>query len=472
MLHHRTVYSRLVVLLKSHEINPYIHHKAPQRPSNKLNQSTLDQLTPNQSTAMTSLGDIQRQFSQLLTTIKAHELELEDAMPQELQDQFQDMAVLKDAREYITEIEAKEKDLDAANITLKIQLQAKQAEIDNQPAEFKSLVVELQQVKRRVDYYKDLSDHEQVRADRCERKLKEVIKLQAAADDDARRIQRLQQDVANSEAATFKLLEQNRTLADQHEAELERFVKLNDDKDNTIFALRNMVHQLEAEKTQVDQSSEEEIDTYGSLLDTLEQEKESASQVANSKTALFYSQQQFNDKLYATIASQLAPLNRFNDCVVDVLGAYQDMFDTFSDPSSLAAARIPDNVYTLLDIADDHLGAYQDISAELQGNSDLGNYGEAQGVVVYQVSEIARSAAMQLDELNNLDKGVQAFLNRMRGGSKPWRFGFGGSGLLTPTPTQGNGALTPTQSSASSRSSVSSFSSFTKRFSVQSASSQ
>jgi hypothetical protein len=467
MLHRRAVYSRLVVLIKPHEINPYIHHTASHRLSNKLNHSTL-----NQFTTMSSLGDIQRQFSQLLTTIKAQDLKLEDAMPQEMQDHFQDMAALKDTREYIKEIEAKEKDLDAANATLKTQLQAKQAEIDDQPAEFKSLVVELQQVKHRVDYYKNLSEHEQVRAERCERKLKEVTKLQAAADDDARRIQCLQQDVADSEAATFKLLEQNRTLAGQHEAELERLTKLNDDKDNTIFVLRNMVHQLEAEKTQVDQSSEEEMDTYGSLLDTLEQEKESASQIANSKTAMFYSQQLFNDKLYATIASQLAPLNRFNDCVVDVLGAYQDMFDTFSDPSSLASARIPENVHILLDLADDHLGAYQDISAELQGNSELGKYGEAQGAVVHQVNEIARSAAMQLDELNNLGKGVQAFLDRMRGASRPWRFSFGGSGLLTLTPSQGNDALTPTQSSASSRSSVSSFSSFTKRFSVQSASSQ
>jgi hypothetical protein len=147
------------------------------------------------------------------------------------------------------------------------------------------------------------------------------------------------------------------------------------------------------------------------------------------------------------------------------------MFETFSDRSSLAAARIPDNVYTLFDLADDHLGAYQSISAELQGNSDLGKYGEAQGAVVHQVNEIARSAAMQLDELNNLDKCVQAFLDRMRGAYRPWRFSFGGSGLLTPVPSQGNGALTPTQSSASSRSSISSFSSFSKRFSVQSASS-
>lgn len=461
MLQHRLVYPGIAVYIKHLEFCPFTHRLSFYLQTNSHNNNK----------AMSSLGEIQTQLSALFTTIKAQGFKLEDVLPQEMQDHFQDMTALKDARGYIKEIEAQEKELHAANATLKAQLQAKQAEIDDQPAEFKALEVELQQAKRRIDYYKAISEHEQARADRCERKLKEVTKLQTAAEDDARKIQRLQKDVADREASAFKLLEQNRSLTAQYEAELERSAKLIEEKDNAIFALRHLANRLEAEKIQVDESSEEEIGTYGSLLETLEQEKESSAQVANSKTVMFYSQQEFNDKLYSTITSELIPLNRFFDQVIDILAAYQNVFKDISDPHSLSTTRIPQDIYTLLDIADEHICAYEQISADLQANSDVKKYGLAQEAVVNQVGEIAKAAGLVLNELNIFTNGMRAYLERARSDSKPWRFGFGGSGLLMPTPSQssvlGSSAVTPTQSVASSRSSISSFSSsFAKRFST------
>lgn len=411
-----------------------------------------DLTSHHKSTAMASLGDIKRQLSVLMDSIKAQGFKFEDAMPEEMQDHFQEMAALAEARAYITDIEARQKDLQAANVDLQAQLQAKQAEIDDQPAEFKALKVDLQQSGRHVDYWKDMVKHEERRANSFERKLAKAVRLQSVADDDARKISRLESQVKDCEAMAFKILEENRRLTDQYEAEHDGTLKLIEEKEDTATALRNYANKLEADAVQVDEHSEQVEDTLGSIIDTLEQQTQSAAEVANAKSAMFYSQRDFNDKLFSTLASELTPLGRFYDQVTGILGVYQTVIKNLADPRS-RAVYLPETLDSLLDGANDQLFVYQEVCNSLRNDPDIQRYGLAQEVVVARVDAIADVAARLSTNLHLFKADMSRYLDRMSNNS----------GACS---RRDSALLTPKQSIASSRSSVFSIASLTSRFSL------
>jgi hypothetical protein len=432
--------SHYVVFTRSREVVPSNLHISPSQQA--INNSKIN--------TMAALGDVKRQLSNLMVIIKTQGFKLEDAMPEEMQDHFQDMASLVDARAYIKDMEAKESDLQATNARLRAQLEAKQTEIDDHLGEFKALKVDLQQSERRIDYYKVIADHEQSRAGILERRLAETTRLQPGANDDARTIQRLEQALADHEAMAFKLVEENRRLTDQYEAQHEETLKLIAEKEDAVFALRNYANKLEVEKLQVDKDSEHMNDTLNSIIDTLEQQTHSAAEVANSKTVMFYSQRDFNDKLFSTIVSELTPLNRFYDHVTEILAVYQSIIKDLSNPRS-GAVHFPQCLDTLLDSAHEQLCAYQQISANLRSEYDLQQCGLAQEAVVSQVYGIAKGAVRLYANLDACKADMTGFLEQLRNQPNAW--GKSNDGLFTPT-----------QSIASSRTSMSSFVSFTKRF--------
>jgi hypothetical protein len=411
-----------------------------------------DPTSHHKSTKMASLGDVKRQLSVLMDSIKAQGFKFEDAMPEEMQDHFQEMAALAEARTYITDMEARQKDLQAVNVDLQAQLQAKQAEVNDQPTEFKALKVDLQQAGRHVDYWKDMLEHEERRANSFERKLAEAVRLQSVADEDARKISRLEIQVKDCEAMAFKLLEENRRLTDQYEAEHNKTLKLIEEKEDTATALRNYATKLEADAVQVDEHSEQVEDTLGSIIDTLEQQTQSAAEVANAKSAMFYSQRDFNDKLFSTLASELAPLGRFYDQVTGILGVYQTVIKNFADPRS-RTVYLPETLDSLLGDANDQLFVYQEVCNSLRNDPDIQRYGLAQEVVVARVGAIADAAARLSTNLHVFKADMSDYIERLSNNS-------------CLCSRYDSGLLTPKQSVASSRSSVFSFASFTNRFSL------
>ncbi|KAF1914764.1 hypothetical protein BDU57DRAFT_414521, partial [Ampelomyces quisqualis] len=314
---------------------------------------------------MTSRGDLQKQLVHIMGVINAQDLKFEDVMPDDMQVHFQYMTELKSARTYIKEVEAREKELQQANAHLLEQLQAKQTEIDDQPAEFKSLKVELQLSENRIEYYKEIAEHEQARTERYERRMEEAIKLQAVADAESRKSKRLEQSLSVCEARTCKLLEKNRAMAERYESQQEEHRKLLGEKDDRIFELTNRINQLEEENLQTVENSEQVTETYDSLLNNIEQESLNATDIINSKSATLEVERRSNDQVYSAIASELAPLSRFYGHAFSVLGIYQSILQDLSSQHSRAVTSIPKSLDAELDSANDQLYAYKHLVADL-----------------------------------------------------------------------------------------------------------
>jgi DNA repair exonuclease SbcCD ATPase subunit len=447
MSEHRTVCNRSAILIKGAKPVPSTHPATHQE----------------NHTAMTSRGDLQKQLALIMGVVNAQGLKFEDVMPNEMLDHFQGMTELKEARAYIKEVEAREKDLHLDNARLLEQLQTKQAEIDDQPADFKSIKVELQQSQSRIEFYQQMAEHEQTRAERCERRMEEAIKLQAVADADGRKIQRLDQILAACEARTAKLLEKNRTMAERYEAQQEQHRKVLAEKEDKLFDLTDRINQLEEENLQTLENSEQVTEAYDSLLNNIEQESLTATEIINSKSATLEVERRSNDQIYSAIASELAPLSRFFGHAFSALGICQSILQDLSSQRPHTVTSIPNSLEAELDSANDQLYAYQTLVADLRTHFLAEKRGGlAQEEIVRQVDVMANVAARMYTSLDALREDVSGLLvpihkSNMLSPATIYRADSGQSGVSIPT-----------QRSASSRSSTSSFASFTKRFSTAS----
>jgi myosin heavy subunit len=357
---------------------------------------------------MSSRGDLHKQLSRVVDTIKAQGYKFEEVMPEEMQDHFHDMTALKDAREYIKMIEAREVDLRAENDELLSKLQAKQAEIDDQPAELKALQVDLRQAYHETDYYKRLANDAQVQAERFQIKLIEASKQQTTVDVDSRRIERLERNLADREAVAHKLREENCRTADLYETQHKYDQALIEEKDKTITAMIEHSRKLEAEKTEEMEDHEKVSGAHDSLIECLERDSMNAAQAFNRNSAKLLNQVQLSNQLHSAIASELVPLQSFYKHALEILDAYQTMFATLSNTDCRGVPSIPKSVDDAMDFANDSLYSWQHVTADLHAQESV------QGEVLRQVDDMVGVAANVYLALEGLKDSVSDFLHRLR----------------------------------------------------------
>jgi chromosome segregation ATPase len=336
------------------------------------------------STAIISnLGDIQKQLSQILVEAKAQGHKIEDVIPEELQLQFQKMTELKAAREFIKDLESREKDLQAANATLRDKIKAKEAEIENQPAEFKALKVDLQQAHRHIDYYKELAEDSQRRAERYQRSLSNAVRDQIASEEAAAKISRLQTQLQQHQATILTLQEENRRAA-------ETFDQLRTQDAQAMAANAAKLAEALSHASTVESESEQFSETFTTLIENLESE-------------------------HNVIVSEVTPLNNFFRRAFSMLQIYQVLFQTLSDPSAPGIPVLPSQLESLMSAAALDLELYESVHSALR---------EAEGVAQEQVREqlqgISGSAAEMLSSFGFIKGNVQMFLARLRRGPGTW----------------------------------------------------
>lgn len=352
-------------------------------------------------TTMSSRGEIQKQLSCILSVANAQGYKFQEIIPQEMQDHFENLTALTDARTYIKELEAREQILLEQKNELSAKLQVKQAELDDLPEEFKALKVDLQQAQHSIEYYKGLADNSQERADRYQRKLACAEKKQSAAEDESRRIQRLQVELEYQQSINTKLSEEVREVTEHHEI-------LHEQDKAKIATITERVEELLKEKVE----SEQVADAYDSLIDTLEKESQDVAEAVKRKSLSLRD----SDALYAAVSSELEPLDRFFDHALVILKLYQTVFHNLSDPNQPIINNLPEALDDLMDLASEDLTAFQIISDMFQIE------GLAQEKVRMHVNKLAKSAANMYNGLDNIKDDLSGFLTRVRSNPDAWLF--------------------------------------------------
>lgn len=368
---------------------------------------------------MASHGHIQKQFAELMATATSQSYKLEAVLPTEMQDHFRSTSALKDAQAYIKECEENEKQLKIDNATLAKRLQTMQAELDDQPQEIINLRSDLEQAEHRIAFYQQIAKDCEDRADRFERKSQQAIKSQQATEDTARRIERLERDLADREADIIKVLAAKNRLEDDVQAQRERDLALIKEKDEEIARLTTLTDSLQTERAEAFANADQTTETYESLTQVLEAETISAATELNEKAVRLHA----NEQLYAAFSSELAPINAFYTSAHSVLSVSQSFLKDLVDPTRTEIPVMPADLDKHIDAAWSGLEAFQNLAAAMQSESES----LAQDRVLIQLNDMARGAGDIYHNLEGFHENLVALLGRLRenGGqfNKPGRPG-------------------------------------------------
>lgn len=408
---------------------------------------------------MTSRGDIHRQLSQIMGTINAQDYKLEDVAPTDMQNHFQDMVALNEARAYIKEVEARERELQESNKSLQAQLQAKQTELDDLPEDFKALRVDLRQSQICIDFHKGIAERESERAAQYQSKFEKASRQQLDTAEDARKIRQLEKHLSEREANVFRLLEENKSIRDVYEAKLDESLQRADDKDATITTLRHRVVQLEMEASQERETSDELTETYDILMDNVGQANSTAAEVINAKSIQLFSERWANNQFHSGLVSEIGPLNAVYKQAFDILEVYRTSLEGVLASKHTVHCNLPQSLDIMLDFMEDQLHNYKQIAAELRLHSDTYKDDSPQAKVLEQVDTLAYLAANMYMSLETSKQHLSEVLARIRDDTASQVIGDDISGKRIQAPL--------TQGSSASQSTASSFTSIVKRFSVK-----
>jgi DNA repair exonuclease SbcCD ATPase subunit len=364
---------------------------------------------------MDTLGDMQKQLSEIIVNAKVKGYKIEDVIPKEMHDHFKEMGELQTAREFIQEIQSREHDLQADNNFLQAKLKEKEAEIDDQPADFEALKVDLQQAHRQIDYYRELGEDSQRRAQRYQRELSVAIKDQAASNELIAKLERLQNELNQQHCTIQQLLTENERAA-------KNFADLRAQDAKLIAANEAKVAATLSHASQVENESEQFSATFTTLIDNLESEISSAAASLNDKATLIHK----TETLYNAIVSEVAPLNRFFSRAFKMLHVYQILFQSLSDPHAPDIASLPLELDPLMEGATQDLYVYNEVHRTMC--EDAGIAGERART---HLNGISRSATDMLLSFEGIKADVATFLARLKKEPSTWavmkaKFGFSG----------------------------------------------
>jgi hypothetical protein len=353
---------------------------------------------------MITLGDLQKQLSEIVVNARTQGYKMEDVIPEEMHDHFKQIGELRAAREYIQEMQARENDLQAENNDLQAKLREKESEIDDQPADFKALKVDLQQAHRQIEYYRELSEDSRRRAERYQTELSLAVTDQAAANEAIARAERLEKELDQHQCTVRQLLAENERAA-------ETFANLRAHDATLIAANEAKFAAILSHTSEVENESEQFSETFTTLIHDLESEILSASASLNDKAALAHR----TETLYNAIVSEVAPLDRFFSRAFRMLHVYEILFRSLSNPSASSIASLPLELDPLMEEASQDLYVYGEVHRTVC--EDAGVAGEQ---IRTHLNGISKSANDMMESFGSVKADVATFLARLKKDPSTW----------------------------------------------------
>jgi chromosome segregation ATPase len=337
-----------------------------------------------------SRSQLQQQLSDIFAAARSNGYQLDEIMPEDVKGQFKGWKKLKAARTCIQEVEAREKELQAANDKLLAELKEKQEELDCKPEETTYLELNVKQLNHQIEYYKKLAEDAHGRADRFHVRLQELTGIQKREDETATQIKHLEAVIQayDKMQASYK-----QTLAT---------------KDEEIAHLTTNMQTIQNDKSAQDEITE----ACSSLIDTLEAEtNRTAIQLNHHSLAM-----QHNEKQISAAVSELLPLNRFYDRAFAILRIFQLVFQRLADPRAVRITALPAReLDRLFRAADEDLYQYREIHRLMQVE------GLAQDAMRLQVEMLGDHAARLHGSLGAMRKDTVGFLERITREPSVWR---------------------------------------------------
>ncbi|OSS48967.1 hypothetical protein B5807_06841 [Epicoccum nigrum] len=372
---------------------------------------------------MSGRGDYQKRLAALVAAAAADNLTFEDILPAEIEERFEELTELRQAREYIAELELRETGLRAANGKLKDEVKKKQKAIDNLPDEHVARMTELQQACRQIELHKETEEYLNERAERYRQQLNDSIGKQHAETSAAAKTEALQAKVEHQQGTIAKLMDDNRKSeamykqlreSDKHalESKSDRLAK----KDALIAQLYQQIddaHDALSTFKECDPLAlqEQNVGLLSRNLSLSEENQALQEQYTMVKHQLGevlaapYGHGSRKAQLFAAAISETKTLNRFFLNAFEVLKAFSRSFQTVPTRSGIEFH---------LDAAQEALAGCRDVKAAVRPVTDgTGDHDLEELTLCKELDTMAVSAGVAMDSLEAVHGGFWKFINRM-----------------------------------------------------------
>lgn len=346
---------------------------------------------------MSSRGEIHKQLSQILTATKAQGCKFEDVVPPEILAHFQEIKELTSARKYIAESDIRIANLEVSLNETRQTLHEKQVELDNLPSDVLALKIDLQQAHRSVEYYRELGDLAQTRAERSQARLIEAETKLLNREDEAQHIARLE------EALQYQTLLVNRLSKESADLEA-HYKKLTTSHQDLIACKDKEIEQLRKDNA----TNSQIMDVHDSLIDAIENASKESADTLNTQSVCL----QQNDLFSASLISVVQPLVYYYADTSHVVSLYRAIFHALADPNQPIVTELPPALGDLLDAVNDKLRDYGEMVSSLE--HFLHSSDPARQRLCEQVDNMARSAGLMHTYLEDIKVDITGFLARLK----------------------------------------------------------
>lgn len=410
---------------------------------------------------MAGRGEYQKQLAALWTAAKAHNLKSTDIVPEDMEAEFSQLKELKESRDMIKALQERENQLQAAKEALTKNLDEKQTEVDNLPAEYRSAKIDLQQAQRQLANNKDTIDDLNNRIERYRAQALDVLvnkQTDAAA---AEKLENLQMEVQDQQAVISKLKDDNRksialfeqsretdrkalkrkdTLLAKKDIQLAEKIKQLADKDaklleaahalaendNEVEHLQDLLAGLQMQKsmdnngavTLMDPLQDDLLATQAENIDLLQRnlrlaednralEEQHIQMKAQLHKAL--TSREASDRVYAAVVSETKTLFRFYHASSQVIDSFANFF-----AAGKATVGSFANIETRLDSAQEALKGYfqvKDVVRVIDSSPDIND--PEQITLSKELDSLATTASDSVSNLETLHIVLWDFLSQL-----------------------------------------------------------
>jgi chromosome segregation ATPase len=371
-------------------------------------------LPPLETMDPINLGDMIRKISAIWQDAKLKGYKPEDLLPPDMLEHFQNIADLKRAKEYIKEVEEREKVLQCENEGLRTALIAEKKKVEDIPEDYKALQVDYKQLEKRAEYYKDLMKREEERAQTYFTQWKQLSLDRVITSNTDKTVEALEQENEQLKVAIIKLIEENRAAGDLFAQLREHDKATLEEKELQLAAMNNFLFQTESQYQQLEQESDGFEQAYHDLVTRMEDENAGAATALNITTA----KMRHMECIQIAAASEARILAEFYNASFRALSVFEEIFHELlcTDKHEPEIRWLPSDLQHLLHSAGKEVEAFEEVHQMF----DLEHLEVDE--VRMELIAMANTGKMMHESLQTITFNAKKFLVTLRQKPDIWNF--------------------------------------------------
>lgn len=351
-----------------------------------------------------TLGDLRQRMTAVWQEAAISGYRLEDVIPEEMQDHFQNLTELRYAKEYIKDVEERETKLREEKDGLCKALEVEKKKVNELPDDHKQLQHDYKMVEKKAEFYKALMDRAEERANDYHARWQSAQKTQINSEATEMKITALDLENEQLRVNLMKKVQENQAVRDLfHELQARKEAAL-EEKNTQLTAKQIYITKMEAFYEEQEKENDTLEEKYNGLVQDMENENEDCAAALNLKTERL----RIAEKHKMAAVSEVKILAKYYQRALQILHIYRSTFQQLLSLDDNKIMWLPDDLQVTLASAQRECEDF-DIMHEVMQMEGL-NEDEVRG----ELTVLALSAKKMQECLQVIAGDVSSFLQTLR----------------------------------------------------------